>query len=122
MSYRALLSIQNVTVFRGDVVVLHSQDFRMELDEDFSNGEIYAEAVGKMKDRQEASMSCMTNPGLSGIGFKGMEERRAWIDTYADQTWEVQFHERGNAIDIRIVGKDASGELIFFRHVTRLAD
>ena len=112
MSYRALVSVQNVTAAG---TLLHSQDFRLYLYEDFTNGEQIAEALGKHRTRLDASVAAMEHPELIGIGFADKERRDEWVKTYADQEWTVAYCESEGYTRVQITGKDGGENMIFFR-------
>ena len=111
MSYRALFTIcENVNERRVD--------YALTLDDDFKNGEELAELLGKSRKFDEAmkNMECIHVERLAKRHvFYYEDDREEWRDTYADQTWEVDFTPDGSMTKVEITGKDAGGTMIFYR-------
>lgn len=112
MSYRALVSLHIVT---KDFQVVGHQDFRMTLDEDFTLGEEIAEKLGAMRSYGEAWTLASTTLELLTMRFVDGLEREKWIESHADQVWQVQFCEINGQTRVQIKGFDAGMNLIFFR-------
>lgn len=114
MSYRALLTIK---VKDG-----RNHDFLVLLGDTWDQAEKLAEIALRAKWVSKAITAIFESdlpeedrpsPKL----FATAEDRQTWIDTYADQTWEVLFERRGDYVQGTITGKDSGGEMIFFRKV-----
>lgn len=111
MSYRALLTIKDA----GQ----DGRHFMVPLGDLWDQAERLAEIALKAKSAPRAITDIHEvrelglNPQLRL--FDSPESLEAWIDTYADQTWEVEFVEVGGYVQGTITGKDAGGTMIFFR-------
>lgn len=113
MSYRALITVINKAP-RGDY--LHVADFVMRLDEDFKMGEVIAEELGALRNRDKAYEAAMNHPELSAKHFDSYVKRKAWKDTWADQEWLVTFQTAEDGlVKVEITGNDGADSTIFFR-------
>lgn len=111
MSYRALFTIcENVNERRVDYI--------LTLDEEFKNGEELAEMIGKSRkfDVATKDMECIHVHKFAKLSYHtNPDDIQEWVDTYADQTWEVEFTPDGSMTKVEITGKDAGGTMIFYR-------
>jgi hypothetical protein len=104
MSYRALITTRDGELFRDHVVLIGDT---------WREAEEFAHQLAATKSFEKADAYAAP----SRRNFSDAEHRRDWIDTYADQTWEVRFERKGEYIHTTITGKDAGGEDIFMRRI-----
>lgn len=111
MSYRALLTIKDIGSSGSDFLVF--------LGDLWDQAERLAEIALRAKSAKDA-VEAIYGAGEIDLNpqarfFSCPEARQEWIETYADQTWEVFFLEVGDMMQGTIRGMDASGETFFFR-------
>lgn len=111
MSYRALLTIKHVgSAGSGFLVFLGGNWDQAERLAEIALG---AKSADKAVEAIFGTGEFDLNPQTRF--FTSPETRQEWIETYADQSWEVFFIEIGDIMMGTIRGMDASGDTIFFR-------
>ena len=117
MSYTALITIISPTDLKYCLTT--------RLGDEWSEGEKLAETIGRERSFNDAMRAAYDLAEASPIivvrkSLTSDLERAAWADTWADETWTVEFMPLGNEdTKVTVTGRDASGEVIFMRVTIR---
>ena len=117
MSYTALVTIISPTDLKYCLTT--------RLGDEWSEGEKLAETIGRERSFNEAMIAAHHAAEASAIivvrkSLTSDLERAAWADTWADETWTVEFTPHGEEDTlVTVTGHDAGGTQIFYRRTLR---